>query len=56
MGIDYGRLTPFLIKGIQELIAEGQELKQKNDNLRTRVDSLEKAICVLDRDNSTGMC
>jgi Chaperone of endosialidase len=55
-GVDYGRLTPLIVKSVQDLKAlfDGEagdinKLKADNDNLRARLDSDEREIGDLKR-------
>ncbi|GLR19899.1 hypothetical protein GCM10007940_45150 [Portibacter lacus] len=44
MTVDYGRLTPILVKAIQELEAENKELKDKNIDLEKRLEKIEALL------------
>ena len=51
--VDYGRVTPLIVKGVQDLKSETdaryQELKADNDNLRREVDELRGEVRALTR-------
>jgi len=44
MTVDYGKVTPILVKAIQELEIENAELKQKNLNLEKRLEKIESLL------------
>jgi len=42
--VDYGKVTPLLVKGMQELKAENDGLKSENEVLKARLLKIEKAL------------
>ncbi len=47
LSIDYGRLTPVLVKAIQELVSENDDLKSANAELSSRLDKIEQRLAEL---------
>jgi hypothetical protein len=43
-GVDYGKVTPLLVKGMQDLKAENEGLKSENEALKARLLKIEKAL------------
>ena len=42
--VDYGKVTPLLVKGMQDLKAENDGLKGENEALKARLVKIEKAL------------
>lgn len=43
-GVDYGRITPLLVAGVQELAKENNALKVKNQELENRIKKIEEKL------------
>jgi len=46
--LDYGKITPICIKGIQELIKENEEQSKVNNNLLERIEAFKSRIDILE--------
>jgi len=47
--VDYGKLTPFLVKAVQDLNNRNDRLTAENDSLKTRLERLEKILGIVEQ-------